>query len=70
MPRPEHPGCILPPGCIWRLLERQAEYDKDPEKWERREKRRKEEREEEERQEYDRMQDYSQEQEREEEDGE
>ena len=44
MSRPEHLPCINTPEGIRRINENQAEYDKDPERWERREQERKEER--------------------------
>ena len=47
MSRPEHLNCINTPEGIRRINELQAEYDKDPEVYERREKVRKERREEE-----------------------
>ena len=52
MSRPEFPvGCVLPVGAIWRINAMQADYDRDPEAYERRERRREEERQDELRQE-------------------
>ena len=47
MSRPEHLNCINTPEGIRRINELQAEYDRDPEAYERQEKARKERREEE-----------------------
>jgi len=44
MERPEFLNCIMTPEIISKIRERQTEYDKDPEAWERREKQRGEER--------------------------
>ena len=43
MGRPEFPNCIMPVGVIRGIRERQAAYDEDPERYERRERERKEE---------------------------
>ena len=48
MARPEYLNCIMTPEIIRAIGESQAEYDKDPEAWERRERRKKEERQQEE----------------------
>lgn len=48
MGRPRWPNCILPAGCIGRIRENQAAYDKDPEGYERKERAREEERQQEE----------------------
>jgi hypothetical protein len=46
MSRPDFPRpyCILPAGCISRIIENQRHYDSDPERYERRERQREEER--------------------------
>jgi len=53
MGRPEFLNCIMTPEIIKRIRERQEEYDKDPEGYERREEQRKEERQREEQDERD-----------------
>lgn len=42
MPRPNFPNCIMTPNIINRIRSNQEEYDKDPERWECREREEKE----------------------------
>ena len=44
MSRPRFLDCIMTPEIISRIREKQAEYDKDPEAWEKRERERDEQR--------------------------
>jgi hypothetical protein len=47
MPRPKYLDCVMTVGVIRGIRERQEEYDKDPEAYERKERQREEEREQE-----------------------